>query len=99
MGLNPQPVGERPAPPKAFAPLGIKERVAKIQTLSREYDNAMLNEDLDSYDDLLYAVKDVLIELGYPPSLQALKNKLQYPHGKNLWIDSGWRIFWRWAVA
>jgi hypothetical protein len=68
-GLNPPPVGDRPPPPKSHAPPGIKECVAKIQTLRREYDNAMLNEDLDSYDDLLDAVKDVLIELGYPSSI------------------------------
>jgi hypothetical protein len=46
--------------------LGIRERVAKFQRLRMEYENAMLNENLDSYDGLLEAVKYVLVEVGYP---------------------------------
>jgi hypothetical protein len=46
--------------------LGIRERVAKFQRLRLEYENAMLNENLDSYDGLLEAVKYVLVEVGYP---------------------------------
>lgn len=45
---------------------GIRERVAKFQRLRMEYENAMLNENFDSYDGLLEAVKYVLIEAGYP---------------------------------
>lgn len=45
---------------------GIRERVAKFQRLRLEYENAMLNENLDSYDGLLEAVKYVLVEVGYP---------------------------------
>ena len=41
--------------------------VVALRNLRKEYDNAMLNENLDSYDDLLDAVKSVLIEAGFPP--------------------------------
>ena len=41
--------------------------VVALQNLRKEYENAMLNEDLDSYDDLLDAVKSVLVEAGFPP--------------------------------
>jgi len=42
-------------------------RLPKLKRLRAEYENAMLNENLDSYDDLLAAVEDVLISQNVPP--------------------------------
>jgi hypothetical protein len=53
--------------------LGVRKRVALIQRLRREYEGAVLNENLDRSGGLLEAVKYLLVELGYPPHIQDVK--------------------------